>query len=152
MRYQVDFAPALVLLAACGVLGLERALNGKPRWRRAMRGGWITMLFLSVVVSLLMSVERYAEEQFRDGLGQLHFGRTKEAAPYFEEALRIDPNHVMAHYYFAIDLVQMGHLSEAISHYERVLQLDPGYPGAREGLLQARQKLKQQLAEPGLPK
>jgi hypothetical protein len=148
MRYQVDFLPGLVLLAACGVLGLEHVLAANPKWRNVARGGWIAALLFSLVVSLLMTVQRYTEEQFRDGLGQLHLGRTKEAIPYFSEALRINPSYAMAHYYLAIDLVQAGRLGEAISHYEQVLRLDPGYPGAREGLLQAQQKLQGPLTSP----
>jgi tetratricopeptide (TPR) repeat protein len=148
MRYQVDFMPVLVLLAACGVFGLERALTANPRWRVVVRCGWIAALLFSVTVSLLMTVQRYAEEQFRNGLGQLHQGRTTEAMLYFAEALRIDPSHAMAHYYYAIDLFQAGRPAEAISHYEQVLRLDPGYPGARAGLLQAEQKLQQSSAGP----
>jgi hypothetical protein len=148
MRYQVDFMPVLVLLAACGVLGLERALVANAKWRCVIRCGWIAALFFSLVVSLLMTVQRYAEEQFRDGLGQLHLGRTKEAMPYFAEALRINPTDAMAHYYYAIDLVQAGRLTEAINEYEQAVRLDPGYPGAREGLLDARQKLKGQPVAP----
>ncbi|HWZ94636.1 MAG TPA: tetratricopeptide repeat protein, partial [Opitutaceae bacterium] len=147
-RYQVDFVPALMLLAVFGLFGLERASAAKPGWRRAMRGGWIAVLFFSVTINLLMSVKHYAEEQFRTGMGQLHFGRIKEAMPYFSEALRINPSYAMAHYYYAIDLVQAGRLPEAISHYEQVLRLDPGYPGAQEGLWQARQRLKEQLVAP----
>jgi tetratricopeptide (TPR) repeat protein len=143
LRYEVDFVPALVLLAVCGVLGLERVLTASPRWRMVVRCGWIAALLFSVGVSLLMCVLRYAEEQFRDGFGQLHFGRVQEAMPYFEESLRINPNDPMAHYYFAIDLVQAGRLTEAINQYGQVLRLDPGYPGAREGLLLAEQKLKE---------
>jgi hypothetical protein len=148
LRYQVEFLPELMLLAICGIFGLERALAENPRWPRGVRWGWIAALAFSVMVSLLMTVQRYAEEQFRDGLGQLHLGRTKEAMPYFAEALRISPSYAMAHYYYAIDLVQAGRLTEAISHYEQVLRLDPGYPGAREGLLQAEQKLKEPPATP----
>jgi hypothetical protein len=148
MRYQVDFVPMLVLLAVCGVLGLERSLTAKPRWRSLGRCAWIAVLSFSVMVGLLMSIQRYAEEQFRDGLGRLHLGRAKEAAVYFEEALRIDPNDPRTHYYFAAALVQAGRLPEAISQYGQVVRLDPSYPGAREGLLQARQKLKQQTVGP----
>jgi hypothetical protein len=148
MRYQVEFVPEVVLLAICGIFGLERALVANSKWRCGIRCGWITALLFSVLVSLLMTVQRYAEEQFRDGLGQLHLGHTREAMPYFAEALRINPGYAMAHYYFAIDLVQAGRLTEAISQYEQVLRLDPGYPGAREGLLQAGQKLQPPAARP----
>lgn len=148
MRYEVEFVPALVLLAVCGILGLERALAAGSRWRNVARCAWVAALLFSVVVSLLLSVQRYAEEQFRDGLGQLHLDRPKEALPYFAEALRINPNEAKTHYYFAAVLVQTGRLPEAVSQYEQALQLDPDYPGARDGLLQARKKLQPPTAGP----
>lgn len=149
VRYQVDFVPVAVVLAGCGIFGLERTLAAKPNWRFVVRSVWISALFLSVTVNLLMSFERYAEERCRDGIGQVHLGRSKEAIADFEQALRIYPGYAMAHYYFAVALVQAERLPEAINHFEQVLRLDPDFPGARDSLWQARQKLKQQAAEPG---
>ncbi|HSY53880.1 MAG TPA: tetratricopeptide repeat protein [Opitutaceae bacterium] len=147
-RYLVDFVPVIIIFAVCGVLGLERALATRPKWRVAVRCSWVAILLFSVTADLLMSAKRYAEERFRDGFGQLHVGRTKEAIVYFEEALSINPNDAMTHYYLAKALAQAGRLPEAASHYGQVLWLDPSYPGARDGLLQALQKLKQQAIVP----
>jgi hypothetical protein len=148
LRYEVDFVPVLVLLAVCGIFGLERALAAKPRLRIAVRWIWVGALLFSVTVNLLMSVQRYATELSRDGIGQLHLGRPKDAVVFFERSLQLNSNDAITHYYFAIDLVQTGRLSEAINQYEQALQINPGYPGAREGLAQARRQLAQPSAVP----
>ena len=57
LRYEVEFAAPLVLLAAIGVLAVERALAGQPAWRRAARCGWGLLLAYSVGFNLLASFE-----------------------------------------------------------------------------------------------
>jgi tetratricopeptide (TPR) repeat protein len=125
LRYQVDFVPVLVLLAACGVLGLERALVAKPQWRRAMRWVWITTLFFSVAVSLLVSVLRYTEEQYRTGVAQLTMGRPQEAIICFEQALRLKPDYAEAHASLGYALSWTGRVPEAIAQYQTALRINP---------------------------
>jgi tetratricopeptide (TPR) repeat protein len=127
LRYQVDFMPALVLLAVCGVIGLERTLVGKPLWRSMARWAWAMALIFSVVVSLLVSVRHYAEERLHAGLDQLYLmDRPQGALPYFEQALRIEPDYVEAHNNLGNALVNIpGRMPEAISHYETALQIQP---------------------------
>ena len=57
LRYEVEFAHVLVLLAVIGILGLERALAGQPAWRRAARCGWGLLLAFSVAFNLLASFD-----------------------------------------------------------------------------------------------
>jgi tetratricopeptide (TPR) repeat protein len=137
LRYQVDFVPALVMLAVCGVLGLERALAAKPRWRSVARCGWLGVLSFSVAVNLLMSVNLYAEERCRDGVDQLHLGRTKEAIAYFEETLRIKPDHTKAHNGLGTALAQTGQLAAAIAQFQEAVRLDPDNLEARANLASA---------------
>jgi Tfp pilus assembly protein PilF len=127
VRYQVDFVPELVLLAMCGILGLERALATKPRWRNLARCAWIATLFFSVTVNLLVGVKCYAEERMNAGLDQLHAGRPKEAIICFEQALRIRPESADVHYDLGNALRDMpGRLPDAIAQYETSLRIDPG--------------------------
>ena len=63
-RYELDFLPALMLLAAIGILGLERALVGSLVWRHIARWGWCLMLAYSMVFSLLASVEAHASANY----------------------------------------------------------------------------------------
>jgi tetratricopeptide (TPR) repeat protein len=135
LRYQVDFVPVLVLLAVCGVLGLERALIAKPRWRGVARWAWITILFFSIGVSLLVATLRYAEEQFRAGVDHVALGRPQEAVANFEQALRIKPDYAQAHDYLGCALLyNPDRLPEAIAQFQTALQMDPDLPEAHNNL------------------
>ncbi|MEP6821222.1 MAG: tetratricopeptide repeat protein [Chthoniobacterales bacterium] len=61
----------------------------------------------------------------------LHSGRSDEAIPHFEEALRLDPNYAEAHYNLGNALFRIGRIEEARTHYERALQLIPEFAAAR---------------------
>ena len=135
LRYQVDFVPVLVLLAVCGVLGLERAMVTKPRWRGGARWAWITALLFSLVVSLLVSTLRFAEEQFRAGVDHVALGRPQEAVANFEQALRIKPDYAQAHDYLGCALLyNPDRLPEAIAQFQAALQIDPGLAEAHNNL------------------
>ena len=43
IRYEVEFLPALILLAVAGILGVEYARGAQPVWRPALRLAWITL-------------------------------------------------------------------------------------------------------------
>ena len=58
-RYQIDFTPALMLLAGVGVLAVERwlSLRGAAGVRWAVRVTWITAAVVSVLFGALFSVQ-----------------------------------------------------------------------------------------------
>ena len=60
-RYEVDFLPALLLLAVGGILGLDRGTGGASVLAVWARWGWGLLLGFSVAVNLLASVKRYAD-------------------------------------------------------------------------------------------
>ena len=140
IRYQVDFLPALVLLAVVGILGLERVLADRPVWRRAARGGWGVLLGFSVAFNLLVSVVNYGHAAC--GLaGVLAFqGRVPEAIQIFEKALRITPDDAEGHNNLGTALGQAGRIPEAIEHLQQALRIKPDLPEAQNALarLQAR--------------
>jgi tetratricopeptide (TPR) repeat protein len=139
-RYEVDFLPALVLLAVVGILGLERALAGRPAWRRAVHWGWGLLLSFSVAFNLLASVEyreqvlqiqpEYAEAHYNLGLALGQAGRIQEAIGEFEQALRIRPDYVQARANLGIVLAQAGRIQEAIGEFEQALRIRPDYAQA----------------------
>jgi tetratricopeptide (TPR) repeat protein len=133
-RYEVDFLPALVLLAVVGILGLERSLANQPTRRRAVRCGWGLLLGFSVMFNLLASVEYYAEAQA--GLGNKLFldGKMSEAGGYFQKALRIDPNYGGAHESLGNVFVFFGRWPEAKAEYEEALRINPDDAAAHCGL------------------
>jgi Flp pilus assembly protein TadD len=127
-RYQVDFVPALVLLALCGVLGLERALAVNLPWRHVARCIWVAALLFSVVVSLLTSVNLHAKERYTAGVDKVSMGQPEEAILCFEQALRIKPDFPEAHSNLGSVLADIpGRLPEAISEYEAALRIKPDF-------------------------
>jgi tetratricopeptide (TPR) repeat protein len=147
-RYDVDFLPALLLLAVVGILGLERTLapNSKsgqpdrPIWRRAVRWGWGLLLGFSVTFNLLATVDYYAETHHYLGVALEESGRVQEAIDQFELALRIEPDLAEAQYSLGVALERTGKITEAIDHYQQALRIKPDFTEARTALarLQAR--------------
>ena len=133
-RYEVDFLPALLLLAVVGILSLERALADRTMRRHAARWGWGLMLGFSVVFNVLVSVERCAEAQNNLGGALLSQGKVPEAVAYLEQALRLNPDYAEAHYNLGVTLQQAGKVPEAIGHYEQALRINPDYAEAHNNL------------------
>ncbi len=130
-RYEVDFLPALLLLAVVGILELERSLADRPAWQRAARWGWGLLLGFSVAFNVLAAVEHHARMHNDLGVVMGRGGRIQEAIGQFEEALRIAPEYDEAHYNLGVALEQAGRNQEAIGQYEQVLRITPGFTEAR---------------------
>ena len=124
-RYEVEFLPALLLLAVLGILGLERAVAERPVWRRAVRLGWGLLLVFSVAFNLLASGEYYAQAHNSLGSQLFDAGRFSEAVGQYQQALRIDPDYAEAHGKLGIALVRLGRLPEAIEQYQQALRINP---------------------------
>jgi tetratricopeptide (TPR) repeat protein len=133
-RYEVELAPALLLLAVVGILGLERAWAGRPVWRRAARWGWGLLLGFSVAFNLLASVEHYAKLHNNLGIALGQVGRTQEAIEHLEEALRIEPDYAEAHCNLGMALWQAGRAPEAMEHWEQALLIKPDYATVHNNL------------------
>jgi tetratricopeptide (TPR) repeat protein len=141
-RYEVEFLPALVLLAVIGMLSLERALaptseSGqacRPFWRRVVRWGWGLLLAFSVAFNLFASVERCAEAHNNLGGVLYQAGQREEAMAQYEQALRLKPDFAAAHYNLGVGLARTGRLQEAIGHYEDALRINPDYAEAHYNL------------------
>jgi tetratricopeptide (TPR) repeat protein len=125
VRYEVEFLPALLLLAVVGILGLERSLADQPGWRRVARWGWGLLLGFSVAFNLFASVGYYAKAYANLGGVSLHTGKLQEAIGYYEQALRINPHFAAAHKGLGVALARTGNQSEAAWHYEEALRFKP---------------------------
>jgi len=134
IRYEVDFAPALVLLAVVGLLGLERALIGQPLRRRAARWGWGALLSFSIAFNLLASIQVYGGRECALGVALAQAGRVPEAIQCFNEALRLDPDFPAAHDELGHALERSGRAAEAVEHYKRAVLLRPDYVAAQVDL------------------
>lgn len=134
VRYEVDFLPALVLLAVVGILGIERALADQPARRRLARWGWSVLLGFSVVFNMLVNVGNYAHVGCSMGTMLTVEGRLPEAIRVFETALRIEPDYAAGHADLGTTLWRAGRAQEAIREYEYALRLNPDYTDAHVNL------------------
>src|ERR1017187_326178 len=127
VRYEVEFLPALLLLAVIGVLGLEQALADRPAWVRAARWFWGLLLCFSVGFHLLAGVEYHAAAHDTLGVQLSQAGRPSEAVGQFEQALRLYPDYPKAHLNLGIAMEQMGHAQDASDQYQQPRRLSPDY-------------------------
>jgi len=142
VRYEVEFLPALVLLAAIGVLGLERALapaakSGLTRraaWRRATRWGWGLLLGFSVAFNLLVCLDPSAQAHNELGFILANHGRATEAIAHFQRALSLKPDYAEAHNNLGVVLKSQGNLPEAIAHFEEAVRIKPDLAEAHNNL------------------
>ena len=141
IRYEVDFLPALVLLAVIGILSVDDTLSARTVWRSAARWCWSLLLCLSVAFNLLASVRRCATSDFNFGVYLMQIGRVHEAEKQFEMALRLSPDSMEVHYNYASDLMKLGKFPEAAEQFEQVLRMDPTFANANLNLGVALQEL-----------
>ena len=133
-RYEVEFLPAMVLLAVVGIFGVERALTEQSHWRLAARAGWGLLLAFSVAFNLLAGLDRYAVQRSHLGNVLNISGRVPESIALYKRALRIKPDYVEAHSNLGNALRQIGLFREAIEECRTALRLDPNYANAHNNL------------------
>ena len=134
LRYEVDFLPALVLLAVIGILSLERALACQPRWRRVARWGYGLLLAFSVAFNLFASVEGCAEADSELGVQLQGAGQMQEAIRHYKQALRLCPDWADAHKGLGNVMLQSGRIQEAIGYYQQALRINPDFFEAHNNL------------------
>ncbi len=132
-RYEVEFLPGLVLLAAIGVLGLEVAPLA-PGVRMAVRAGWLATLLFSIGFTLCASLERAVLEHGYAGHTLSDLGRQPEAIDQLQDALRIQPGDVDARIDLGVAWARAGRLPEAVTAFAAAVRADPQRIEARDDL------------------
>ncbi len=148
-RYEVDFLPALVLLAVIGILGLERelapasksGLAGRRAWRRPARCGWSILLGFSVAFGLLSSVRDHADAHNYLGNAQEELGNWPEAIRQFELTVRLDPDFAIGQNNLGGALLRVGRPQEAIGHFQEAVRTKPDFADAHCNLAVALSKV-----------
>jgi Flp pilus assembly protein TadD len=59
------------------------------------------------------------------GSSYMQAGRTRDAIPHLEEAVRLDPKNASAHNYLGGALLETGRTTEALFHFRRAVDLTP---------------------------
>ena len=136
-RYEAEFLPTLVFLAAVGILAVERVLAGRPRWRVTVRAVWVLLLVFSLGFNLLEGFDHYAVQRCRLGNQLDGAGRLPDAIRQYQAALTVKRNYVEAHSSYGNVLRQVGRLPEAIEECRTALRLDPNYARAHNNLANA---------------
>jgi hypothetical protein len=127
-RYQFEFTPALALLAAVGVMGLESRLRGAARLcARALAAA---ALLFSCAFTLLYSLDRAVIDHTNYGRDCLVGGRYPQARAELAVALSLSPGYATARLASGL-LDYAGHrLDEARAVIAGVVRDDPGYAAA----------------------
>lgn len=127
-RYDVDFLPALLLLAVIGIFGLERALAQSAFRRSIARCVWCGVLAYSLVFNILATIDAHAAIRFFVGNYFFHQGNLNKAIENFSEASMLEPNAPGFHFSLASALSQAGQRDDAITQFQKALEIDPNSP------------------------
>ena len=123
VRYEMEFAPALALLAAVSLLGIEaQPPAGRPSLRFAVRSLWIAAVAYSVAFSLLFGLLHRAFLRYGEGTMAVGKGDNTEAVRKFTAALRLEPDLPGADFQLGIALLRLGRLEESRIHVEKALR------------------------------
>jgi tetratricopeptide (TPR) repeat protein len=134
IRYQVEFLPALMLLAVVGILGLDRVLANRLAWRRAARCGWGLLLGFSVAFNILGCAIRCAEADNNLGLALEEHGQVEEAVNAYHRAVLLNPLYAEAHSNLGTALIGLGEPQAGLKQFEKAVQLQPGWASTHYNL------------------
>jgi tetratricopeptide (TPR) repeat protein len=132
--YELDFLPALMLLAVLGIFGLERALANSPGRRWIVRAVWGLLLAYSIVFNALASVESHGATNYFIGNYYLNQMRGDEAAAYYQTALKLEPNSASYHCGLGLAYSVLGGKEEAVKELQQAVELNPKYAEAEYDL------------------
>jgi tetratricopeptide (TPR) repeat protein len=124
-RYEIEFAPALFLLAAFGALALDRALDGRPALRRFSRAGSVVLLVASLAGNLLTAVAYRGLLDHDRGFILLAHQRSAESLPALESAVRLQPFRTKARLDLASAYVISGQTAPASAQLAEALRRAP---------------------------
>ncbi len=127
-RYQVEFTPALALLACVGVLSIESTLGGSAL--RAARSAWVALAFASGAFTLLYGVDRCAADHNDYAVEFLIRGNAAAAEHEIGTAQFLSPGNPMSRLLSGVILATSGRPEEARRHFEALVRDFPSYARA----------------------
>lgn len=127
-RYQVEFTPALALLASIGVLALETLLRGAAL--RAARAAWVALALFSGAFAVLYGVDRCAADHNDYAVQFLIRGNAAAAEHEIRTAEFLSPGNPMSRLLSGVILATSGRPEEARRHLEALVRDFPSYARA----------------------
>lgn len=122
-RYRLPLLPAILPVSAAGLFYL---------WEKIKQKGWGALVPALVVLGLAgwMTQARLvntnnSRDYVNAGDGYLKKNDLENALPFYEKALKADPEYAKANLAMAIALTKLGRLEESKAYYEKTLKLDP---------------------------
>lgn len=134
IRYELDYLPALMLLAAIGIFALENGSRDSPPQQRAARWGWRVLAAWTVIAALLGSLDAYAEANYFAGNALLNRNAPDRAIARFRRALLIEPDFAEARDGLGNALFQKGAAADAVAQYKKALEIKPNLAEAHYNL------------------
>ncbi|HEX3624629.1 MAG TPA: tetratricopeptide repeat protein [Verrucomicrobiae bacterium] len=133
-RYELDYLPAMLMLAMIGILGLERILAQSALLRTIARCVWLPALAYSLLFNILTAIGAHAVSDYFIGNFFFHHGRVDSAIEYFDKAATFEPSDAGFHYAFANALFEAGRRDQSMVQFQKALDLQPDFPEADNNL------------------
>ncbi|HEV2330857.1 MAG TPA: tetratricopeptide repeat protein [Verrucomicrobiae bacterium] len=133
-EYELDFLPALMLLAVIGVFAVNHSLSARPPLRTIARWAACLLLSWSVLFNFLASINAHASVDYMKGNFLVNLGQVDEAIKSFRTASTLEPGDAGFHYALANALSKGGRTDESIVQYQKALEMKPNYPEADNNL------------------
>jgi tetratricopeptide (TPR) repeat protein len=124
-RYQLEFVPALVLLAAVGFLALVAGFRSRPWLRRALLGAAGAAAAASIAFNLAMTANRRGEADAAQAYVAMQSGRRDEAIGLYRQAQRLRPASAVASVGLANIFVLQGNFAAAGDALKNAVSLLP---------------------------
>jgi len=90
VRYELDFAPYLFLLAACGALSCDHLLKNKVLYRLIFRIFCTSIVLISISSNLLFAAHWKAKKYYDQSQAYIRMGRIDKAKLLMEKAQYLD--------------------------------------------------------------
>ena len=148
LRYEMEFIPALSLLAVVGAYTLDDAHREKPAERRVFRGLALGLLGVSFGFTVLASLAKFVEERREIGRAMLVAGQTEGAKRELQRAIAVRPADAQSHDLLGISSLMEKRPTDATQSFLTASLLAPAERKYRDHLSFGMNLLKEQRAQP----
>jgi tetratricopeptide (TPR) repeat protein len=128
VRYQLEFVPALVLLAAIGFLAIASASEPGRPLLQALLGAAGCAAVASIAFNLLTAANLRGDADAWHGIILMRSGQYDQAIEWYRRSRRLQSDNVFAQLGMADSLEREGKFTEASIEFQRAIVLLPSSP------------------------